>query len=102
MSRLFAVIRSQGPAWKVGQPLEAQRDWRNHAHFMDGLASRGFVVIGGPLEGTEDVLLIIRAAHEAEIRARLGGDPWGEDMLTLGRIAPWTLRLGEQNLATGA
>jgi hypothetical protein len=62
---------------------------------------RGFVVVGGPLEDTDDTRLIVCAEHEHEIRRRLAGDPWSGGMLKLGRIAPWLLRLGEDRLAVG-
>jgi uncharacterized protein YciI len=62
---------------------------------MNGLKAEGFVVLGGPLEGTPEVLLIIRAEDEAEIRARLAADPWSaSDLLRVDRAVPWTLRLG--------
>jgi uncharacterized protein YciI len=92
---LFAVIRTRGPAWQDAQPLEGQTDWDGHAVFMNALAREGFVALGGPLEGTPDVLLIARAASADEIRARLAKDPWSvRDLLRISRIAPWTLRLG--------
>ena len=99
MRRLFAVIRSHGPAWDEAQPLEQQRGWREHVVFMNALAAEGVVVVGGPLDGTTDALLIVRAEHEDEIRRRLASDPWSRGMLALGRIAPWSLRLGEARLA---
>lgn len=93
--RLFAVIRSRGPAWRAGAPLEAQADWAGHAAFMDGLAAEGFIALGGPLEGTPDVLLIVRARSEQEALDRLAPDPWHPlDLLRTKQIAPWTLRLG--------
>jgi uncharacterized protein YciI len=62
---------------------------------MNGLHSKGFVVLGGPLEGTDEVLLIIRAVDETEIRARLAADPWAANgLLQIARIVPWTIRLG--------
>ena len=95
MKRLFAVIRSRGPGWDPSRPLEGQRDWQGHAVFMNGLEVEGFVVLGGPLEGTPEVLLIIRAQDEAEIRARLAADPWSASgLLRIDRAVPWTLRLG--------
>ena len=94
MKRLFAVIRSRGPAWKAGRPLEEQADWIAHASFMDALTAEGFVVLGGPLEGTSDVLLVVRASSPGEIADRLSPDPWSRDLLTTKLIAPWTLRLG--------
>jgi hypothetical protein len=94
-ARLFVVIRTRGPAWQESRPLEGQADWTGHASFMNGLATEGFVLLGGPLEGTSDVLLVIRAGTPEEIRARLTADPWAAGgLLRIARIAPWTLRLG--------
>lgn len=95
MQQLFAVIRTRGPAWRDSQPLEGQVDWPAHASFMNALAKEGFVVLGGPLEGTADVLLIVRAGGSDEIRRRLAEDPWARnDLLRVTRVVPWTLRLG--------
>lgn len=93
--RLFAVIRSRGPAWDARAPMEQQTDWRRHADFINGLAADGFVVLVGPLEGTGDVLLIARAHDAEEVKARLAEDCWVTDghLLTTS-IAPWTLRIG--------
>ena len=100
MTDLFAVLRAHGPAWKHGQPLEAQDGWLAHAAFMDGLAEEGFVVLAGPL-GADTALLVVRAMDAAEVRARLSPDPWGEAMLKLAWVEPWTIRLGETRLAVG-
>jgi hypothetical protein len=94
-TRLFAVTRTRGPAWQDSLPLEDQDGWKAHASFMDDLQRDGFIVLGGPLEGTPDVLLVVRADTQAAILARLGEDPWTvEDRLRVTRVAPWTLRLG--------
>jgi len=62
---------------------------------MDALLSAGFVVLGGPLEGSADTLLIFRAGSPDEIMTRLEGDPWtANGMLRVSRISPWGLRLG--------
>ena len=95
MKPLFAVIRSRGAAWNDALSLDQQMDWRPHADFMNALHDNGFVAIGGPLEGTGDVLLIVRAKDAAEIASRFENDPWSRmDLLRITRIAPWTLRLG--------
>ena len=95
MSRLFAVLRSRGPEWNDSLPLERQVDWPGHADFMNALHAEGFVLLGGPLEGTSDVLLIIRASSSNEIHARLSADSWTcKDLLRIKQITPWTLRLG--------
>ena len=93
--KLYAVIRSRGSAWQPSLALEKQPGWNAHASFMDALVSAGFVLLGGPLEGTSDVLLIIRANDPDEIERRLEDDPWAtQGLLRITRVSPWTLRLG--------
>lgn len=61
---------------------------------MNALQAEGVVLLGGPLDGTPDVLLIMRAGSEEEIRARLDRDPWTNmDLLRVRSITLWTLRL---------
>ncbi|HMD49749.1 MAG TPA: hypothetical protein VKG79_11650 [Bryobacteraceae bacterium] len=94
--QLFAVILLRGGRWRAGAALEQQEEWDQHARFMDNLTERGIVALGGPLEGTDDVLLIMRAGSEEEIVQALGGDPWHSmDLLRVKSIARWTLRLGK-------
>ena len=95
VTRLFAVIRSRGPAWNSALPLDDQVEWAAHAAFMNGLLKEGFVALGGPLEGTPDVLLIVRATDTSEIAARLAADPWAQNgLLIVKQTYPWWLRLG--------
>src|SRR5215472_10007720 len=93
--KLFAVIRTHGAAWQPSLPLEGQTGWSAHAAFMNALEAEGFIVLGGPLEGTVDVLLIVRAANPEEILSRFEADPWtAGHLLRVSQISPWTLRLG--------
>jgi len=95
MNQLFAVILSHGNAWQASRSLEEQEDWEAHRSFMNALEKEGFVVLGGPLEGTHDVLLIFRATTPEEILDRLSADPWRRwDLLRVSRVTPWDLRLG--------
>jgi uncharacterized protein YciI len=95
MMRVFCVLRSRGPAWDDRKPLEDQIDWAGHAAFMDALHEEGFAVLVGPLEGTRDALLIVRASSESEIVNRLAADPWTNNgLLVTKQISPWQLRLG--------
>jgi uncharacterized protein YciI len=62
---------------------------------MDALFAEGFALLVGPLVGTRDALLILRANNEAEVHARLDADPWTHSgHLVTTRVAPWHLRLG--------
>ncbi len=95
MKRLFAVIRSRGPAWDHALPMDDQVDWPAHAAFMDTLTDEGFVAVGGPLEGSHDVLLVIRATTCDVIVERLAVDPWTRNgLLVIKQIWPWRIRLG--------
>jgi uncharacterized protein YciI len=95
MSQFFAVSRTRGSRWNYARPLEEQDHWQTHAAFMNALVHDGFVLLGGPLEGTPDVLLIVRAAHADQIRTRLADDPWSRNgLLRIAHINPWTLSLG--------
>lgn len=88
-------MRSRGPAYNDSKPLEDQSGWTAHAEFMDALFGQGFVAFAGPLEGTRDALLILRASGESEIRERLASDPWtSSGHLVTKQISPWEIRLG--------
>ena len=96
MKRLFAVIRTRGPAWQASLKMEAQLDWTAHADFMTNLRDEGFVLLVGPLLKTQDVLLIIRAESADEITSRLADDPWTPmGLVEIKRIDAWDLRLGK-------
>ena len=95
MPHLFAVTEIRGGPWDRSKPLGGQTGWRAHAEFMDALVYSGFVILGGPLEGEREVLLIMRAEDEAGILTRLGQDPWiRSGHLRVGGVLRWTLRLG--------
>ena len=92
---LFAVVRARGPRWNDRETLEGQEEWRAHADYMNALVDEGFMILGGPLEGTRDVLLIVRAADEQEVEERLAADCWSvKDLLRTVRTHAWQLRLG--------
>jgi uncharacterized protein YciI len=93
--KIFTVIRRRGAAWQSSVPLEGQQEWAAHARFMNDLAAKGAVVLGGPLEGTPDVLLVMRAGSAEEAAEHLHDDPWTAlNLLVIKKITPWTLRLG--------
>ena len=88
MQRLFVVIRTHGPAWQNSNSMEDQDGWPAHAAFMNSLENDGFVILGGPLEGAPEVLLVVRAGSAEEVHARLKNDPWtAGDLLHYGRRA---------------
>jgi uncharacterized protein YciI len=93
-TKLFAVMSERGPKWDDSKSMEEQEAWRVHADFMNALVAEGFVLLGGPLVGTRDVLLIVRGKSEADVAARLGEDVWvTKGLLRQRQITPWWVRL---------
>jgi uncharacterized protein YciI len=94
---VYAVTVVNGPGWDPSAGRREQSGWDEHAAFMEQLLADGTVILGGPLgdgaDGTE-VLLVVEAADETELRAQLGPDPWHVDgTVRIGRIQAWTLWL---------
>jgi uncharacterized protein YciI len=91
----YLVDRAKGPAWDHTRPRREQVGWDEHAAFMDALVDDGFVVLGGPVgEGDGDnALLVVEADDEEEVRARLAGDPWPEEVLTVESVRRWSVLL---------
>lgn len=88
------VTRTHGPAWDDSKPLESQDLWPEHAAFMDSLTAKGFVLLGGPIDGGREALLIIDAPDEAAIHETLARVPWTPSgHLETGAIRHWTVRL---------
>lgn len=99
MPTFLTVRRTRGPAWNPAVPMRSQAQWPEHAAFMNGLATEGFIVLGGPLgsgelRAGEEVLLIVDSTSEDTVRARFAADPWtGSGLLVITRVEPWTVLL---------
>jgi uncharacterized protein YciI len=95
MSTYFLVKRAHGPSWDTSRLRREQAGWNEHAAFMDALVEEGVVVLGGPVgEGDgHSALVVMDVDDEAEVRRRLAGDPWGEEMLITESIEPWSVFL---------
>jgi uncharacterized protein YciI len=75
--------------------MEEQACWQEYADFMNALHGDGFVILGGPLTGTSEILLVVPADGSDDVRTKLSADPWSKmELLTIARIEPWELRLG--------
>jgi hypothetical protein len=91
---VFAVTHVYGPNWDLTRPRREQDAWDEHAAFMDALVEDGFVLLGGPIGDGERVMLVVEAAGDHEVVARLAADPWKPmGILEIGSIEPWTIWL---------
>jgi uncharacterized protein YciI len=94
MKQLFLVTEVHGRTWDPGKPMNGQAQWPEHAAFMNRLAADGFVVLGGPLGESDDVLLIVDARSADDIRATLALDPWIQSQLIdIKSIQGWKILL---------
>ena len=94
MKRLFVVTRTRGRTWDSTKGMRLQKQWPEHAEFMDELANNRFVILGGPLGEGEKTLLVVDATDEAEIRSTLARDPWSKSgLLETESIHLWTVLL---------
>jgi hypothetical protein len=89
----YLVELANGPEYDESRDRREQDGWDEHAAFMDALVDDGFVFMGGPI-GDGNVLQIVAASGEDEIRARLSADPWHETVLTIVSIRAWSVWLG--------
>src|SRR4051812_7988249 len=71
MRRLFLVYERHGGPWDWSKGLREQEQWDEHARFMDGLLDDAFVVLGGPLD-ERDVLLVVDGESGVGARAVRG------------------------------
>ena len=99
---IFAVTLARGGPWDWSCGLREQQGFEQHAQFMDALVDEGFILLGGPLALEREVLHIVRARSEQELRDRLSADPWHRNgMLTVSSIRSWTVLLDGLGLNAG-
>jgi uncharacterized protein YciI len=90
----YAVRQRRGGPWDWTRDLRGQVGFEDHARFVDGLVDSGFIVLGGPLQGDREVLIIVNAPNEDAVRKRFADDPWVRSgMLTLTTVERWAILL---------
>ncbi len=96
MRRLLLVYQQHGGPWNWSKGRRDQELFDEHARFLDGLVDEGFIILGGPLN-EQEVLLVVQSETEASVRSRFAADPWiGNGMLTITAIRLWTIFLEGQ------
>jgi hypothetical protein len=94
---VFHVVRRRcGPQWDPSRPLAQQTGWAEHASFMNGLVRAGVILLGGPLDEDDRVVLAVDAESREAVHAMFAGDPWSETHLLLEAVDPWTILLDRQ------
>ncbi len=99
MKRIFAAVVERTAKWDPAKPAQEQVGFELHARYMGSLESEGFIVLAGLLQKTNDVLFLLRAESEAEVRGRFAEDPWQQDGHTrLVRLEELQVRTGPAEL----
>jgi uncharacterized protein YciI len=93
MRELFLVYQEHGGPWDWSKGLREQAMFAEHAQFVDALVDQGVILLGGPIAERE-VLLVVNASSDDDVRAHFSSDPWVESgMVTITAIRPWTVLL---------
>jgi uncharacterized glyoxalase superfamily protein PhnB len=80
--------------------MDDQTAFAAHAAFADALVAERFITLGGPLEGTRNVVLVVQAEDCSAVMDRLATDPWMQSgLLTVKDCWPWRIRLGSLRVA---
>ena len=102
--KYFAVTRERGSAWDTSVPMRQQKQWAEHAAFMNGLEEEGFIVVGGPIgdepgAGFSRAHFLVKAHSERTIEKRFEAEPYTQmGMLRITKIEPWEILLGKERL----
>jgi uncharacterized protein YciI len=92
MESTFFVMSAAGSNRDNAKGTRDQPYWDEHAAFIDKLVEEGFIILGGPLPDEGGAVLVVRANSEAEVRDRLGPDPWyGHGILSLQSVRRWDI-----------
>jgi uncharacterized protein YciI len=86
----WTVVHNRpGPRWVAGKGPREQPLWDEHAAFIDALAERGHLALGGPYEDWSGSLLVF-TLPVSETRATMQNDPWVvEGVLAEPEARPW-------------
>lgn len=93
--KFFAAFVHRADAWDHARAPQEQAGFPDHAAFVAGLESSGFIAMAGLMQPSNDVLFVFRAESEDAVRARLAQDPWQRDgHARLGRVEEVQFRIG--------
>jgi uncharacterized protein YciI len=91
---VWVVRNGRGGPYDFERDMREQEQWKEHAAFMNALVDDGVVLMGGPLGGGREALLLCAATSEEALRLRLADDPWMQSgMLATKSIERMTVAL---------
>lgn len=92
---IYSVVTlEQGERWDARFPMRQQQHWDEHARLMEEFVDDGFIILGGPLDGEERILLVINAESRQAIEARFAADPWiARGVRRIAKVEHWEILL---------
>jgi uncharacterized protein YciI len=98
LKNTYLVLSSAGANRDLSKGTREQAYWDEHGAFIDALVGDGFILLGGPLVDEGGAMIVVRAADEAEVRAKLRDDPWYKhDILKLESIKRWDIFIDQRD-----
>jgi uncharacterized protein YciI len=97
----FVVVNEQGPSWDGARAMREQREWTEHAAYVNQAMYSGLVLLGGPLGSGafHRALLVVSAEDEAAVQTWIREDPWiRSGILRTASVEPWTLLVSNDKL----
>ena len=101
MKKTFFAIVKRTEAWDPAREAHEQDGFAQHAAYMGKLEQDGVIASAGLLQESSDIVFVMLADSEEQVRARFAEDPWQQDgHAKLIRLEEVQFRIGAPQGAT--
>jgi len=97
----FVLINEQGPAWIASRPMREQKEWTDHAAYVNSAMRSQNVIMGGPIgDGKHHrALLVLNFDSIVDVRIWIKEDPWIQSgVLRVHTLEPLDLLVSNEKL----
>lgn len=79
MKKTFFALVQRTEAWDHSREAHEQDGFAQHAAYMGKLEEDGVIASAGLLTDSSDIVFVMLADSEEQVRARFAEDPWQQD-----------------------
>lgn len=79
MKKTFFALVQRTEAWDHSREAHEQDGFAGHVAYMGKLEQDGVIASAGLLAESNDILFVMLADSEEQVRARFAEDPWQQD-----------------------
>lgn len=79
MKKTFFALVQRTELWDQSKEAHEQDGFAGHAAYMGKLEQDGVIASAGLLADSSDIVFVMLADSEDEVRARFADDPWQQD-----------------------